>query len=292
MARAGASVSRVSFGARRASTRRSRSSPSGRRPPRPRRGRSAAGSTRSSSRSSSCATARTCSRSSRATAARTRRKVAAAVGRRRGSRREARRRSSPRPGSSRAPSRRSRSEPSTRCCSSATLLQHEQVWIGAGSPSHMAGLAPGRPAAARRGANGRSRRPSLQFRRPTDKGDSRASHREDLDERRARRLGRRARFTWACMGSTTAPACSRASAATTRPKGPAVFRLHRSHAAPARLGAPDRHGASRTRSTTSARRRNDLLGANGLTRVLHPPDRVLRLTASSASRRATTRSRR
>ena len=43
---------------------------------------------------------------------------------------------------SRAPSRRSRSGRSTRCCSSATILQHDQVWIGAGSPAHMAGLAP------------------------------------------------------------------------------------------------------------------------------------------------------
>ena len=81
---------------------------------------------------------------------------------------------------------------------------------------------------------------------------------------------------WVCTGSTTAPACSRASAATTRPKGPAVFRLtdhmQRLHNSARLIDMELPYSVDELRDAT-----NDLLGANGLDRVLHPPDRLLRL---------------
>ena len=112
----------------------------GRRPPRTRRARPAAGSSRSSSRSSSSATASTRSRSSPATGGRTRRRSPPRSARR--SARVARggRGASPRPASTRARSRRSR--PTWRRCDGAELLQHGVVWVGAGSPAHMAALSP------------------------------------------------------------------------------------------------------------------------------------------------------
>ena len=44
-----------------------------------------------------------------------------------------------------------------------TILQHAMVWIGAGSPTHMAGARPGRAPAARRRTHRGSAGPALQF---------------------------------------------------------------------------------------------------------------------------------
>ena len=70
-----------------------------------------------------------------------------------------------------------------------------------------------------------------------------AGDREDLDERRARRLGRREDPRRRRTGSTTAPACSRASAATTPRSGPAVFRLNDHLVRLHELGAAALHGS-------------------------------------------------
>ena len=81
------------------------------------------------------------------------------------------------------------------------------------------------------------------------------------------------------MGSTTAPACSRASAATTRPKGPAVFRLtdhmQRLHNSARLIDMELPYSVDELRARLQRPARRERAG-----RVLHPPDRVLRLRAA------------
>ena len=77
-------------------------------------------------------------------------------------------------------------------CIDRSFLAHSVVWIGAGTPYHMASLPPAdlpRLAAARTVDLGRPAK--LRSPRPRQRSASGAGDREDLDERRARRLGRR-----------------------------------------------------------------------------------------------------
>ena len=164
--------------------------------------------------------------------------------------------------------------------------RQRDVWVGAGSRRHMAGLPATELVRVARAAAVRCHRGRVKSR-----GKERnAGDREDLDERRARRTGRTRRSTSARTACTTAPASSRASAATTPTRGP------RSSASPttsqrlAHLGQPDLHGAARTRSTSCAPPCLETIARERARRVLPPPDRVLRRTASSASTRGRTRS--
>ena len=131
-------------------------------------------------------------------------------------------------------------------------------------------LAHGRDRAARAAAPLAARRRSIsppagrlrRIRRP-EKEPWRAGDREDLDERRARRLGRREASTSARTACTTARASSRASAATTPRRG-----RRSSGSATTCSGCTTRRSCStwtsRTRSTTCATACNELIGANGL----------------------------
>ena len=68
------------------------------------------------------------------------------------------------------------------------------------------------------------------------------------------------------------------------PKGPAVFRLTRAHAAPAQLGAAARTCRSRTRSTSCATALQRAARRQRAARVLHPADRLLRLRPAGRRR--------
>ena len=124
-----------------ASTRGSRSSRRGRRPPAPRPRPSAPLARRSSSPSSSSATAARRWRSSPATGGRTRTRSRRPP--ERGTRAlRGRRRSSPRRASSPEASRPSRRRGVSQVLMAGELLVHDRVWIGAGSERHMAGISP------------------------------------------------------------------------------------------------------------------------------------------------------
>ena len=171
----------------------------------------------------------------------------------------------------------------TRCCGPGPALHGHLVAPRAGRarPPH---------ARSRRGP------PAREF--PHNQGSTveqeepghHAGDREDLDERRARRLGRRDRSR----------RCPRAPLRHGRVRGHPVLRDaegarrssgSRPHAAPARLGAPALHGhpVPRRRAPRRDARPDPRERA---ARLLRPADRVLRVRRSSASRRRATRSRR
>ena len=141
------------------------------------------------------------------------------------------------------------------------------------------------------------RRPNPEGRRPTDdkegtttqigdaiaarllsRGACDAHHpdREDLDERRARPVGRRARSTSSRTRCTTAPVSSRASARTRPTRGPAVFRLTE-HIE--RLFDSAKIMMMEIPYTVDEHRAGDEghRAVDGSAVVLHPADRVLRL---------------
>ena len=101
--------------------------------------------------------------------------------------------------------------------------------------------------------------------------------REDLDGRRARRLGRRQDPHPHPHAALRHAACSRASAPTRPTQGPAVFRLtdHIKRLLQQRQDLHDRHPVHGRASWS--RRPRTTVRANGLAVLLHPADRLPRL---------------
>ena len=252
--------------------------------------RSAARPRRSSSRSSSSATGARCSRSFPATGARrgedrggrgaraTRASRAPGRGRRRHRLRARRRRAV------------SRSERAAACSSTASCCSRRSSGSAPARPAHGRARAD-RPRAARRRHARRSRRkpPGSILGSPSgDRGDPMEETKQDLDERRARRLGGRDHSRRHARPPLRVGRLRGHSGVRDR-QGPRRLPAHRAHAAPARLGEAalpgdpvlgrraeggdlGRHRRQRTaRRATCARSRTTA-------------------TASSASRRGTTRS--
>ena len=260
----------------------SRSSPTAHPPPRPRRRPSAASCGRIVKSLLFDCDGRGCSSSSPATAAPTpprwRGRPRCEPGPRRGRRAGPRRH-----GLRRGGGRSGRARPRRRVLLDRRIPAEGTLWVGAGSPRHMAGLAGVRARPGHAGGVGRRRRGHVK----SEKEEADAGDREDLDERRAGGLGGRPgprRLRTAC---TTAPESSRASAAM------------RPSAVPPSSGSCDhldRLDASARCSTWSCRTRSRscvrLLRDARRQRprgVVPPADRVLRLRRARRPQRARTR---
>ena len=133
------------------------------------------------------------------------------------------------------------------------LLSHKQVWIGAGSPRHMAVIAPGdlvRLARAQSHGRCRTRHVTFGYLASGPKEARGARDREDLDERRARRLGR-------CDGSrrhARAPlrhGCVRGHPLLRDREGPGRVQADRPSRAPEQLREAPLPRPARTPSTIS-----------------------------------------
>ena len=172
-----------------------------------------------------------------------------------------------------------------------TILSSPIVWVGAGSDRHMAALARSSWCASRAVRPWTScRNPHNQRDHETTEGAPDAGDRQDLDERRARRLGRRE----GARRRARAPlrlGRVRGDPVLRHPEGACGLPAGRSYAAPARLRPPPLHGASRTRSRSFARRRTTSCAPTGFRRATSGRSRST-ATASSASQHRATRSRR
>ena len=115
--------------------------------------------------------------------------------------------------------------------------------------------------------------------------DAHHADREDLDERRARPVGRRARSTSSRTRCTTAWACSRASAPTRPSAGPAVFRLTE-HIERLFDSAQIMMMDIPYTVDELVQAMKDTVRVDGSAVVLHPADRVLRLRRDGAQHAA------
>ena len=132
--------------------------------------------------------------------------------------------------------------------SAASIEAYEECWRRI--RHHIERVAPARSRSAR--ARGRPERPQpLGTPARCDDGDD--QERKDLDEREVGGRGTTPRSTSCRTSCTTARACSRGSAATTRKRGPAIFRLEEHIDRLMLLGARSTGWRCRSRATRSRR---------------------------------------